>query len=110
MILSTPGETLKHYRTIKNLTVKDLCALLKEKYGVNWEKYKVNRLENGTNSLKPDEIVLLSKALGITPNILLGFGHEMEIDKLKKRLAEAEAEIEDLRNFKSNIYNVFKEK
>ena len=66
-VLKTVGKQIARYRKMKNLKQSDLGDLL----GVNqavisgWE---IGRYDPGS-----DNIILLSKALGVTPNEILGF-------------------------------------
>lgn len=58
---------LKELRLEKGLTQEEIAKILNVKQGT------ISRYENGERSLTQEQIVKLSIALEVTPNVLLGF-------------------------------------
>ena len=57
---------LKRYRTDAKLSMRDLCAKLKEEQGLSLNQYWICRYENGRSIPKPHIAEAICKVLGIT--------------------------------------------
>ena len=57
---------LKRYRTLKNLSMRGLCAKLEEEQGLRLNQYWICRYENGRSIPKPHIAEAICKVLGIT--------------------------------------------
>ena len=65
------GERIKEARKRLNLSQDNLAARLQVE-GVIIERDSISRIEIGTRFVADDELLVLGKVLGVTPEYLLG--------------------------------------
>lgn len=84
MIVSNTQERLKEVMCKQNLRQIDIvekCQPFCKKYGVKITKSDISQYINYGNEPKQDKLFILSQALGVTPQYLMGFEEKTKSDE-----------------------------
>lgn len=84
MIVSNTQERLKEVMRKQNLRQIDIvekCQPFCKKYGVKISKSDISQYINYGNEPKQDKLFILSQALGVTPQYLMGFEETNKSDE-----------------------------
>ena len=84
MIVSNTQERLKEVMRKQNLRQIDIvekCQPYCKKYGVKISKSDISQYINYGNEPKQDKLFILSLALGVTPQYLMGFEEKTKSDE-----------------------------
>jgi repressor LexA len=73
----TPGERIKHLREALRMTQEELSIKMGYK-----TKGSINKIEMGTRKIPPDKIQDFAKALGTTPEYIMGWEESSNIERL----------------------------
>ena len=123
MIVSNTQERLKEVMRKQNLRQIDIvekCQPYCKKYGVKISKSDISQYINYGNEPKQDKLFILSLALGVTPQYLMGFEEKTKSDeeirasviaaiaKNEKAVEVAKMFIELPEPLQNSVYNLIK--
>ena len=123
MIVSNTQERLKEVMRKQNLRQIDIvekCQPFCKKYGVKISKSDISQYINYGNQPKQDKLFILSQALGVTPQYLMGFEEPSKseeeirasviaaVAKNEKAIEVAKMYIELPEQLQETVYNLIK--